>query len=78
MGNNTVKELNSREVIKDTLTDVLRQGAKKILQEALEIEVENFIQEYRPPAGRPRRCCCRAGPSSDRDTCSPVRPGRTG
>ena len=47
MENNTVKELNNREVIKDTLTDVLRQGARTILQEALEIEVENFILEYR-------------------------------
>lgn len=40
------EELNPA-LVKDSLTEVLRNGAKKILQEALEIEIETFLEGYR-------------------------------
>jgi len=47
MGNNTAVDLNNPEKTEDVLTDVLRQGARRLLAEALEIEVESFIEEYK-------------------------------
>jgi putative transposase len=41
----------------DTLTGILRKGCRKILEDALEIEISNFIEEYRDlvdPQGRQR------------------------
>lgn len=47
MGNNTVIDLNKPEKTEDVLTEVLRQGARRLLAEALEVEVETFIEEYK-------------------------------
>ena len=47
MSKNTVIELGNASQIKDTLTEVLRVGARKILQEALEIELEAVLGEYK-------------------------------
>ena len=47
MGNNTVVDLNNPEETEDVLTEVLRQGARRLLAEALEVEVEAFIEEYK-------------------------------
>jgi len=33
--------------INDPITDVLRTGARKLLAEALEIEIEDFLDQYR-------------------------------
>lgn len=47
MKKDTVVELKKPEVIaEDPLTEVLRQGARKLLIHALETEVENFIKTY--------------------------------
>ncbi len=47
MRKDTVVELKKPEVIaEDPLTEVLRQGARKLLIHALEAEVENFIKTY--------------------------------
>lgn len=47
MKKDTVVELKKPEVIaEDPLTEVLRQGARKLLIHALEAEVENFIKTY--------------------------------
>jgi hypothetical protein len=35
MGNNTVVDLNNPEKTEDVLTEVLRQGARRLLAEAL-------------------------------------------
>lgn len=48
MKENKVIELNTpEETGKDILTEIIRKGAQKILKEALEIEIEAFIDEYR-------------------------------
>lgn len=47
MSNSTVLELNKPEEVEDVLTEVLRKGARRLLSQALEVEVESFIEEYR-------------------------------
>ena len=34
-------------LVRDELTDVLRSGARKLLKEALEVEIESFMEEYK-------------------------------
>ena len=36
----------------DVLTEIIGKGAQRILKEALEIEIESFIDEYRNPTTR--------------------------
>lgn len=47
MRDSNKKSFNNPALVKDVLTDVLRSGARKLLKEALDIEVEAFIQEYK-------------------------------
>ena len=47
MRNDNEKSFNNPALVNDTLTDVLRSGARKLLKEALEVEIETFIQEYK-------------------------------
>lgn len=47
MRDNNVVELKKPEEVEDVLTGVLRQGARRLLAEALEVEVEAFIEEYK-------------------------------
>ena len=47
MSKNTVIEMSNASPFQDTLTEVLREGARKILQEALEIELEAVLDEYK-------------------------------
>jgi len=43
MGNNSVTELKKPDsFVDDPITDILRQGARKLLSQALEAEVEFF------------------------------------
>ena len=46
MDKNNVIELKKPELVGDVLTEVLRNGARKLLKEALEVEIEAFIEEY--------------------------------
>lgn len=46
MKKNTVIELRSRESSRDALSEVIRQGARRLLVEALEAEVESFLAEF--------------------------------
>jgi transposase-like protein len=42
-----VIELNKQEIfVDDTITDILRQGARKLLAEALHAEIEGFLSQY--------------------------------
>jgi len=58
MGNNSVTELKKPDsFIDDPITDILRQGARKLLSQALEAEVEFFLSQYgdlKDDAGRQR------------------------
>jgi putative transposase len=48
MSNNNVVELKKPETfINDPITDILRQGARKLLAQALEAEVEIFLSDYK-------------------------------
>ncbi|RMF95270.1 MAG: hypothetical protein D6734_05875 [Candidatus Schekmanbacteria bacterium] len=47
MKDSSVVALNSPEEVEDVLTGVLREGAMRLLKEALEIEIETFIEEYK-------------------------------
>lgn len=46
MKENNVIEFKKPELVEDLLTEVLRNGARKLLKEALEVEIETFIEEY--------------------------------
>ncbi len=46
MDKNTVIELKKPELVEDLLTEVLRNGARRLLKEALEVEIEVFIEGY--------------------------------
>lgn len=46
MTKNTTKQEQSREAVSDALTDVLRNGARKLLLAAVEEELEFFLQGY--------------------------------
>ena len=58
MSNNSVTELKKPEpFVDDPITDILRQGARKLLSQALEVEVEFFLSQYadlKDDAGRQR------------------------
>lgn len=45
--NNVVSLKNPDSLVHDPLTEILRQGARKLLAEAIEVEVEQFIEHYR-------------------------------
>jgi hypothetical protein len=48
MSKNNVIDLKKTEAfVDDPITDILRQGARKLLAQALELEVAEFLQEYR-------------------------------
>jgi len=47
VSNNTVVEFDKPEEVKDVLTEVLRESAMRLLSQALSVEVEAFIEEYR-------------------------------
>lgn len=45
--NNVIDLKKTGAFVDDPITDILRQGAKKLLAQALELEVEEFIKKYR-------------------------------
>ena len=46
MDKNNLIELKKPELVEDVLTKELRNGARRLLKEALEVEIEAFIEEY--------------------------------
>jgi len=47
MSNDNVIALKKPEsIINDQITDILRQGARKMLAQALEAEIDHFISQY--------------------------------
>ena len=49
MSQNNVIELKKPEpFVDDPITEIIRQGARKLLAQALEAEIELFINQYMP------------------------------
>ena len=46
MSKNNVVEFGSPEVMTDQLTELLRQGARKLIQQAVEAELAEFLKEF--------------------------------
>ena len=46
MNKSTVIELASREAGRDMLTDLLRQGARQLIEQAVEAELAEFMQDF--------------------------------
>jgi len=46
MEKNNVITLSGREAISDPLTDLLRSGARKLIEEAVEAEMEELLSHY--------------------------------
>jgi transposase-like protein len=47
MSNNNVIEINNRETITDGLTDLLKTGAQKLIHQAVELELSEFMSQYK-------------------------------
>ena len=48
MHQNSVSELKKEEpFVDDPITELLRQGARKLLAQALAAEIDNFINQYK-------------------------------
>ncbi len=59
MSNNNVVELNNRDTITDALTDMLRTGAQQLIQQAVQVELADFMQQYKgrlTAEGKAARC----------------------
>jgi hypothetical protein len=55
MNDYTIIEFAGRDTVSDTLTDLLRKGARELLQTAVEAELDAFLTEFakhRTPEGR--------------------------
>ena len=46
MSNNNVVEINNRDIITDALTDMLRTGAQQLIQQAVQLELAEFMEQY--------------------------------
>ena len=67
MTNNTVIDLASPEAI-DPLTELLRSGAKKLIEQAVQAELEEVLQQYaEQKTGQGRRRVVRNGYQPERD-----------
>ncbi len=47
MSKSNVVSIDPAESPRDALTEVLRNGSRRLLREAIEAEVESFLAEYR-------------------------------
>ncbi|MFA0813100.1 IS256 family transposase, partial [Microbulbifer epialgicus] len=47
MDKNTVVEFSGREETTDPLTEILRRGARELLQQAIEAELSTFMDTFR-------------------------------
>ena len=46
MSNNNIVDLNNRDKITDALTEMLRTGAQQLIQQAVQIELAEFMEQY--------------------------------
>lgn len=46
MSNNNVIEINNRDTITDALTEMLRTGAQQLIQQAVQVELAGFMEQY--------------------------------
>ena len=46
MNDATIIEFAGRDAVSDPLTDLLRKGARELLQTAVEAELDAFLAEY--------------------------------
>ena len=46
MNKNTVVSLQDREQISDPLTDLVRSGARKLIEQAIDIELQELLSQY--------------------------------
>lgn len=69
MHENNVVELKTQrdEGSKDFLTEVLRSGAQKLLANAIEAEVNEFLSQHQKPLADGRQQYVRNGYLSERD-----------
>jgi transposase-like protein len=76
MKQNSVVELKKEEpFIEDPITDILRNGARQLLAQALEAEVEQFLYQFAEMRdGRGRQCIVRNGYHSERGIQSGIGP----
>jgi len=47
MSNHNVVEINNRDTITDALTEMLRTGAQQLIQQAVQVELADFMQQYK-------------------------------
>ena len=57
MNKNTVVSLQDREQISDPLTELVRAGARKLIEQAIDIELQELLSQYRA-ANRQWPCRC--------------------
>jgi len=46
MSKNNVVDINNRETITDALTDLLKTGAQQLIQQAVQVELAEFMEQY--------------------------------
>ncbi len=46
MSNNNVIEISDRDTITDALTDMLKTGAQQLIQQAVQVELVGFMEQY--------------------------------
>jgi len=46
MKENTVVEFTGRETLTDTLTELLRTGARQLIEQAVQIELSSFMEQF--------------------------------
>ena len=46
MKKDTVVSIDQPETTRDALTEVLREGAQKLITEAVQVELEELLEEY--------------------------------
>lgn len=42
-----IKGVDATESVRDVLTEILRRGSRQLLADALEVEIEEFFEQYR-------------------------------
>ncbi|MBT3725852.1 MAG: IS256 family transposase, partial [Gammaproteobacteria bacterium] len=46
MSKNNVVDINNRDTITDALTDLLKTGAQQLIQQAVQVELAEFMEQY--------------------------------
>ena len=46
MSKNNVVEIKNRDIITDALTEMLRTGAQQLIQQAVQVELAGFMEQY--------------------------------